>query len=196
MQSMGISQEKLSRSLGVTRGAVGHYLSGRRSPNLGQLERIADTLQVQPAWLLFGKSVSEIREHSLAYSVAQGEINKIPIVGTSLSGPTDAIQAYINLPRPTSNSYALSIVGSNYSPRIYEQEAILIDPDIEPSSGDDVVIKHKKTNAVKLYDLVKIRGRKITLNNLAGKQERLVVDITDIVYIHCIVAIIRVSAIE
>ncbi len=46
----------LAADLGdVTRSAVGHWASGRRTPDNGDIARIAELLGVRAAWLAFGE---------------------------------------------------------------------------------------------------------------------------------------------
>ncbi|WP_237745906.1 helix-turn-helix domain-containing protein, partial [Pseudomonas aeruginosa] len=45
---MGITQSVLAERLGVTQGAVAHWLSGRRSPDVPTLERILKALDLAP----------------------------------------------------------------------------------------------------------------------------------------------------
>lgn len=56
MKHAGISQDDLIKPLGVkTRGAVGHYLTGRRQPTPMQLLAIANAIKCSVDWLLSGK---------------------------------------------------------------------------------------------------------------------------------------------
>lgn len=56
MKEQGITQDALTNVLGVsTRGAVGHYLSGRREPSAAQLQSLAKFLKVDLSWLLTGQ---------------------------------------------------------------------------------------------------------------------------------------------
>ena len=57
MEELGFTQEELAQKLGITRGAITHYLSGRRVPPLKQFHRLASVLGVDPAWLQFGARV-------------------------------------------------------------------------------------------------------------------------------------------
>jgi SOS-response transcriptional repressor LexA len=54
MKALDMTQEILARKMGVTRGAITHYLTGRRVPPLSQFQKLAATLKVDPAWLQFG----------------------------------------------------------------------------------------------------------------------------------------------
>ncbi|MBF0436497.1 MAG: helix-turn-helix transcriptional regulator [Magnetococcales bacterium] len=48
-------QDDLAEELGVTRGAIGHYMSGRRMPSLDLAGKLAETLSISLNWLLLGK---------------------------------------------------------------------------------------------------------------------------------------------
>ncbi|EAZ97298.1 helix-turn-helix domain-containing protein [Marinobacter sp. ELB17] len=55
MERKSITQESLTSILGVaTRGAVGHYLSGRRDPSPQQLVDLSGALDVNVGWLMTG----------------------------------------------------------------------------------------------------------------------------------------------
>jgi SOS-response transcriptional repressor LexA len=56
MKDLGLTQEELARKLGVTRSAVAHYVQGTRHPPLKQMVKLAAVLNVDPAWLQFGKA--------------------------------------------------------------------------------------------------------------------------------------------
>jgi len=63
MKERGITQESLKSVLGVsTRGAVGHYLSGRREPSIQQLTDLANHLRVKLEWLVRGEGNSPLFE--------------------------------------------------------------------------------------------------------------------------------------
>ncbi len=57
MALLGISREVLAQEMGVTYGAVTHYLTGRSVPPLGQFQKLAEILKTDPAWLHYGKQV-------------------------------------------------------------------------------------------------------------------------------------------
>ncbi len=55
MRRDGVTQDALTEVLGVkTRGAVGHYLSGRREPSIEQLRALATIFNVSLDWILTG----------------------------------------------------------------------------------------------------------------------------------------------
>jgi transcriptional regulator with XRE-family HTH domain len=56
MKEQGVTQDDLTAVLKVTRGAVGHYLSGRHDPSIEQLCALAEKLNCSLDWLLLGKT--------------------------------------------------------------------------------------------------------------------------------------------
>lgn len=55
MTELGLTQADLMEPLGVTtRGAVGHYLNGRRQPSLQQMAALSQALRISTDDLLFG----------------------------------------------------------------------------------------------------------------------------------------------
>lgn len=188
MQMLGTAQEQLAARLGCTRGAVGHYLSGRRDPTLDQLSNIARCLDVSPAWLFFGISETEVREEPPGYSsIAQS----IPITGTTETGAHKKQLGHIEVPKPTANSYALIATGARWAPRIYAGEAVLIEPDLDPEPGDEVLINH--LGEIKLYNLIKKTGKQITVGDFEGKNKRYILEQSDIKYVHTIIAVFRTN---
>jgi SOS-response transcriptional repressor LexA len=57
MKALNMTQETLANKMGITRGAIGHYLSGRRSPPMEHFKKLAHVLKTDPAWLQYGLSV-------------------------------------------------------------------------------------------------------------------------------------------
>ncbi|BBL75984.1 hypothetical protein MishRS11D_30820 [Methylomagnum ishizawai] len=75
MEELGITQEDLVPLLGVkTRGAVGHYLTGRRDPSVAQLKALSKTLKMSLDILMFGdESVYTVPADELAPPPAADE---------------------------------------------------------------------------------------------------------------------------
>ena len=69
MTGRQISQQKLAQHMGITRGAVGHWLSGRREPSLDELQKIATFLNVSYGWLTSGEGEQEAVSPQLAENV-------------------------------------------------------------------------------------------------------------------------------
>lgn len=63
-KAKGMSQDTLAEALFVTRQTVSNYETGHSNPDLDMLQRIADTLQVELTWLLYGRPVTAEKQAS------------------------------------------------------------------------------------------------------------------------------------
>ena len=190
MRASRISQGHLAQSLQCTRGAISHYLSGRRIPNLQQLEAMAACLEVPPWWLLYGVDEGAIHEGAGPYRPA------IPVSGTTESGPTAASAGHLVVPGSSPACYALQVTGTAYAPRIYEGEAVLLDPGIAVQPGDDVVIKFNDRQGVALFNFINSRGSYVTVAELLDSTRRRVLERQQLAFMHSIVAVVRMNSVE
>lgn len=69
----GKSRDELGEHIGKTRGAIGHYLTGRNEPSFSDLLKMAEYVDSPPEWLLFGVSSKEAKIQKLAE-----ELEKLP----------------------------------------------------------------------------------------------------------------------
>lgn len=51
-EQLRISNSEAARRIGLEEGRYGHYIAGRREPDLATFKRIAEALGVTPDWLL------------------------------------------------------------------------------------------------------------------------------------------------
>lgn len=54
LKELSMTQDVLAKQMEVTRGAIAHYLSGRRVPPTKQFQKLAEILEVDPIWLQYG----------------------------------------------------------------------------------------------------------------------------------------------
>jgi len=107
MRAQGISQENLAERLTCTRAAVGHYLSGRRKPSLKQFEIIAEALNTDLIWLLYGENTGHlVRDESSVYEMPDFQV---PITGKLKTGLKRKPIAFLSVPTPARNCYSLSL---------------------------------------------------------------------------------------
>ena len=190
MRAGRISQDHLALSLRCTRGAISHYLSGRRIPNLQQLEAMAACLEVPPWWLLYGVDEGAIHEAAGPYRPV------IPVSGTTESGPTAAPAGHLAVPGYSPACYALRVTGTAHAPRMYEGEAVLLDPGMAVQPGDDVIIKFKDRHGVALFTFINSRGPYLTVAELLDSTQRRVFDQDQLAFMHSIVAVVRMNSVE
>jgi len=190
MHEKGITQDRLAASLDCTRGAISHYLAGRRIPNLRQLEAIATCLEVRPWWLLYGVDDAQVHESAAGYGTG------IALTGNTDTGPTDMIEGHLRLAGISPPCYALQVNGSAYAPRLYEGEAILLDPGMQAQPGDEVVIRFKNRTGVTLYSFIHAHGARLTVNPLLDQHRRQLLEQDALEFMHTIVAVVRANSVE
>ena len=190
MRAQGISQEDLADRLTCTRGAVGHYLSGRRNPSLKQFELIARTLNTDLVWLLYGDNPSYfIKDKSADYQLLDF---RAPITGKLSSGLKRRPVAFLSVPTPDRNCYALLIDTDDYSPRIFAGEAILVSPGEEPLPGDEMIIQYRN-GQLKLHTFINRKKGQLTIDSIVGKKNIQNIKSKDIKFMHKIIAVFRAN---
>lgn len=153
MRTLGLTQEMLAKKMGITRGAVAHYLAERRIPPLGQFKKMAAILKTDPAWLHYGTITEKSSKVSDNKKTSVSQKKPIPIL--SWEHVADFLDAhhihedikefvpYFYIDKP--HWYALRIkgdamtthLGNNISFR--EGDIIIIDPERTPVHGNFIV---------------------------------------------------------
>lgn len=160
MRDMGITQSVLAERLGVTQGAVAHWLSGRRSPDIPTLERILKVLDLAPLGIRLvavddafdGQSnvapmlqpSRKPRSYPLISWVAAGERAESP----DIFAPGQGEEMIESTENAGENGYWLTVKGksmvSDGYPSFPPGMAILIRPEgFELVSGKFYVAKHR-----------------------------------------------------
>ncbi len=153
MKALGLTQEVLASKMGITRGAVAHYLAERRIPPLAQFKKLAVILKTDPAWLHYGTTVNKaaLTKSSPGENVAPK--NQIPILSweqvadfvdaSKLSNEAKEYVPHFFIAQP--RWYALRIKGdamtasSGSHLSFREKDIIIVDPDKIATHGNFVV---------------------------------------------------------
>jgi len=186
MRGLGITQQDLSAALSCTRGAVGHYLSGRRTPSLQQLEAIAGALDTSPAWLLYGG-----REGISDAAGTYGDAHfRAPILADTAAGRYRRATSFLLLPSLTGKCYAVSVGNSDFAPRAWPGECLLVDPLADPAPGDEVFVIYRN-GSTGFHAYLDGGGGRITLDSVCGARQPLRVAARAIKSLHRVIAIVR-----
>ena len=157
MKELGLTQEELANKMGLTRGAVTHYLAGRRVPPLKQFQKLASILKTDPAWLQFGsnaKNISAPIKKTEKHEKITSKYYPIPILSWNQAAQfidvskikKDEIKEWLSYyftdhPR----WYALRIKGDSmiasvgHGKTFHEGDIIIVDPDKDAKHGDFVI---------------------------------------------------------
>jgi SOS-response transcriptional repressor LexA len=153
MQELGITQEALANKMGITRGAITHYLAGRRVPPLNQFTKLAAILKVQPAWLQFGVSKEEpLYRPAVKKEKMEKDSYPLPILtwkeiadtaGAISRNKIKEFLPHFSVDQP--NWYGLRVIGDamttplGQNKNFHEGDIIIIDPDKKAAHGSFVI---------------------------------------------------------
>lgn len=153
IEALGLSQDKLAEHIGVTKGAVSHWLNGRRNPSLQEIGAIFQYLGVSNVRFnpdgtfsvgdtKDSKPVIPQYEYPLLTTVQAGQFADV-----GAYTERDA-QAWVSTARKASkNSFWLEVSGhsmtapSGFRPSFPEGMLILVDPEVQVHSGDFCIAK-------------------------------------------------------
>ncbi len=179
LQAVGLAQEELAEKLGCTRGAVGHYLSGRRSPSLQRVEAIARILRVHPAWLLYGTGEVEMRE-------------PVPDPYWLRASDSDLSRREWNVSAEWGeHCYAMQATKGNYAPRLRKGEFAIFDPSRKALPQDEVLVAFTGV-APCLHVLHRLGKRWVSLDSFGtDRSMRMIRRCTELEFLHPLVAVWR-----
>lgn len=151
---LNMTQEALAYKIGITRGAITHYLAGRRAPSLKTLSKIADALEINPSWLHYGETKSiDLKTKSLRdnpppyfHKVPIFTWKQIPKIRDIQSIDPNEIYAWVpHFYSDEPNNFALVVANDTMTSPLqqttsfHEGEIIILDVKITPENGDYVV---------------------------------------------------------
>ncbi|MBT2772906.1 LexA family transcriptional regulator [Halomonas sp. ISL-60] len=140
--SLGMHQAELAEKADLSQRQISLYESGKSSPRANTIQRLAFVLGKSKDWLLYGDDESDFE---IAKTLEHGKDSaprSIPLAtwaeaSAKFIGPRDS---YVYGPSWIShNAFALFVHGLSMAPDYPPGSIIVVDPDISPQSGDDVV---------------------------------------------------------
>ncbi|HFZ0245920.1 TPA: S24 family peptidase [Klebsiella aerogenes] len=145
MKELGISQEKLGETLGVTQGAIAHWLNGKRDPGIENIASIMRALKIDTISLLPDGSVRSPQDE-LEYA---GKLKDglVPVVGEAMMGADgefemqEVSQGWLRIYSSDPNAFSVKVKGDSMFPRINSGEFVVIEPRTQVCPGDEVFVR-------------------------------------------------------
>lgn len=192
-KAAGMTQEQVADMTGVSKVTISKWERGMEL-SLSNAASLCRALGVSLDDLFYGETLGD--------SVS---CRQIPIVGTTQAGPSREwfdlgfpagwSDEYVDFPAKSPNTYALRVVGDSMAPRILEGEAVLIDPNIEPVTGEEVVVK-LTTGDVMVKTLAAVRDGLVFLDSYNNGYARIVKPTSEIKFMHSVIGVARSSRIK
>ncbi|HCE1635766.1 TPA: helix-turn-helix transcriptional regulator [Vibrio parahaemolyticus] len=189
-----LSKSELARAAQSSVTMVSKWESGM-GMGFDYAARIAEKLDVSLEWLYYGGEIVGEAPTS----------NRIPIVGNTQAGPNKEwfdlgfpvgfSDEYVDFPARGKHVYALKVIGDSMTPRILEGEAVLVDPESEPATGEEVVVKIKDGD-VMVKTLAALRDGIVFLDSYNQGYKRMTFPLKEVEFIHPVVGVARSSRIK
>lgn len=149
IDALGLNQDKLAEHIGVTKGAVSHWLNGRRNPSLQEIGAIFNYLGITEASFNADGTFS-VGESSAKYEPASSQY-EYPLFAHVQAGPFSEVSNYTasdakawvaTTKKASENAFWLEVKGHSMTapqgvrPSFPEGMLILVDPAETVESGD------------------------------------------------------------
>lgn len=145
MVEKNLKQDDIAEALDRTQGSIGHWLTGRRTPNFDDVAKMLNVVGVDQVILNSDGLITTLDNDELEI-IGKPKDGIIPVVGEATMGHDETVRleelrtGYINLYSADPDAYAVRGKGSSMEPRIKSGEYIVIEPNTPPMNGDDVLI--------------------------------------------------------
>jgi SOS-response transcriptional repressor LexA len=165
----GLSARQLAVMSGMSDAHVLYIENAKRKPTFERLMRLLDALEVNPVEFLeeTGYGVQNIEPARL------GKLRRVPVVSWVIAGkwkevcdafePGDADE-WIDSDVRGRNVFALRVTGDSMEPEFSEGEVIIVNPHVEASPNEYVVVKNRSEQAT--FKQLKKYGSKWVLHPL------------------------------
>ncbi|WP_312380513.1 LexA family transcriptional regulator [Pseudomonas oryzihabitans] len=197
MKEQKLTQEKLAETLGVTQGAIAHWLSGRREPDLATINRILSAVGL-PGLQMGSESNAD------PGPMLTTPFRSVKIAGTAQLGaegywtalsPSDG---HVDIPTRDKDAYALRLRGDSMSPAIRSGWVAVCEPNSQLIPGEYVHIKLKGFDGEgesMVKELLYANEEEISVMSINDAFGRRTLALADIEYIHPVPFIVAPSKI-
>ncbi|WZU00657.1 helix-turn-helix domain-containing protein [Erysipelothrix sp. D19-032] len=148
-----LNQEEIAEITGVSQSSVSAWLAGKTIPRMGVIEKLSIKFGIMKSDLL------ERKNHSAIAGI------KIPVLGTVPAGiPIEAIEDivdYEEIPQAMAYGgefYGLKIKGDSMSPRILNDDVVIVEKQSHIDSGDIAIVMVNGFDATCKKVLIKENG--------------------------------------
>lgn len=176
------SMRAVAERVGISSAGMSHLENTDAMPALNLAFSLARELDRPIEWVLTGEGDYSQRG--------------IPIIGSTKTGPSldwingrsldVPISEYVNIPVSGRRFYGLKVSSDSALPRYQDGEVLIVDPDADLVTGEDVIVITKSGNDAVVKTLSSQRDGKVYLES-GDRSQRVIRDLSEIIFIHSIV---------
>ena len=149
-----MSQETLGNAIGVDKGNISRYESGKQFPELDKVSNIAEALGVE-VWGLFAKAQGCNVSEPI-------DIYRVPLISWVQAGNyedvflsnLDNIELIETTYKPRKHTYALRVVGDSMETKFPEGCVIIVEPEEQPHNKSFVIVTVQDSNQATFKQLI------------------------------------------
>lgn len=174
MAEIGVTQEQLAERLGVTQGAIGHWLNERREPKLDMINRIMKELGISLLQPVLNDSVKNSFDANVDLQLHSENLFKYPVLSWVQAGawaealehvhPGEDGPLEVSDYQAKGKAFWLEVKGDSMTASagrsIPEGTKILVDTGVEAVSGKLVVAKLIDSNEATFKMFIEDAGQK------------------------------------
>lgn len=143
-----INQNDIADAMNKTQGAIGHWLTGRRTPNFDDVAKILEIVGAEKVILNQDGTVEDFDNNAQFTRIIKSY--KYPLLSSIQAGKftevehfnyVDELDQYELIDsqvKASANAFYLKIAGQSMIPRFNEGDMVLIDPELSPKPGQFV----------------------------------------------------------
>lgn len=196
MSDQDISQDEMAERLGVTQGAIGHWLTGRREPKLEMINRLLAEVGLPTLHIPIPEQA-----HLEAGPEFTRPFRRARIVGTAQLGPEgywEALETYdgwVDVPTRDPGAYALRVRGDSMAPAIRSGWVVWCEPNHNLIPGEYVMVRRTDGQCM-VKELLYENGEEVSLMAVNDGYGRLTISRSDIEQVHYVGGIVPPSKIR
>lgn len=194
MIKQGVTQDAMAERLGVTQGAVGHWLSGKREPKLETINRMLALLALPP----LGTNATPALESGPDLTQP---FRRTKVLGTAQLGPEgywDALTAadgWLDVPTRDPDAYSLRVKGDSMAPAIRSGWVVWCEPNHALIPGEYVMVRRTSGECM-VKELLFENAEEVSLMAVNDGYGRLTIPRIEIEQIHYVGGIVPPSKIK
>lgn len=181
----------VAERLGLSYSGLYHLESTDAMPTLDLALKLANELDRSLEWVLTGINTDSAK--------------RIPIIGTTETGPAlewfengcsdSMLGEYVDVSVPNRNLYGLKVLSDGLA-KYNVGEVLIADPNMEPVTGEDVLVVLDDDGGFAIKILASQRDGKVFLDSPDNRSQRMICDRDKIVLIHPVILVAKSAAVK